>query len=134
MIPEKIKIEILTPERTVYAEEVSSIRLPGAQGYFGVFPGHTPYISVLGIGEIKVEQDGKKTYFATSGGVAEVLPGGVSVLAETCEPAQSIDVKRAEAAKKRAQQRLEEGRKDWDMKRVQVSLTRAINRMKVASA
>jgi len=133
MIPDKIKLEILTPEKTLFVEEVSSVRLPGAQGYFGVFPGHTPYISVLGVGNIKIEQDGKITTYATSGGVAEVLPSGVSVLAEACESGAEIDVKRADTSKERAQQRIKEGRKDWDVQRAQMALTRALNRLKVSA-
>lgn len=132
MIPDKIKLEILTPEARIYSGDVSAIRLPGAKGYFGVFPGHTPFLSTLQIGEIKVEIDKHTSFFATSGGVAEVLPTGVRVLADTAESADRIDVKRAEEARKRAEKRLEEGRKQWDLRRAQVGLTRAINRIQVA--
>jgi len=132
MIPDKIKLEILTPQARVYSGDISAIRLPGAKGYFGVFPGHTPFLSTLQIGEIKVEIDKSTSFFATSGGVAEVLPTGVRVLADTAESSDQIDVKRAEEAKKRAEQRLQEGRKKWDLKRAQVSLTRALNRLQVA--
>lgn len=132
MIPDKIKLEILTPQARIYSGEISAIRLPGAKGYFGVFPGHTPFLSTLKIGEIKVEIDNSTNYFATSGGVAEVLPTGVRVLADTAESADHIDVNRAEEARKRAEKRMEEGRKKWDLKRAQVSLTRALNRIHVA--
>ena len=133
MLPEKLNIEILTPNKKVYSEEASSIRLPGFEGYFGVFPGHTPLLATLKIGEIKVEKDGKTYYFATSGGVVEVLPGTVSILVETSEFAADIDKKRAAAAKERAEEKIKEGRKQWDVKRAEVALARAFNRMRVTS-
>jgi len=133
MLPEKLNIEILTPNKRVYSEEASSVRLPGFEGYFGVFPGHTPLLATLKIGEIKVEKDGKTDYFAASGGVVEVLPGSISILVETSELAANIDKKRAAAAKERAEKRVKEGRKQWDVKRAEVALARAINRMRVTS-
>lgn len=133
MIPEKINLEILTPEKQVYSGEVSAVRVPGLEGYFGVYPGHTPFVSGLQVGEIKIDVDGQKELFAASGGFVEVLPTGVSLLADTCEPATNIDVKRAEAARDRARKRLEEGRKTWDLARAHVALARALNRISVAS-
>ncbi len=133
MLPEKLNIEILTPNKKIYSEEASSVRLPGFEGYFGVFPGHTPLLATLKIGEIKVEKDGKTDYFAASGGVVEVLPGSISILVETSELAADIYKKRAAAAKERAEKRVKEGRKQWDVKRAEVALARAINRMRVTS-
>ena len=133
MLPEKIKIEILTPHRQVYSEEVSSVMLPGSEGYFGVYPGHTPFLATLKVGHIKLEKEGKTDYFATSGGIAEVLPGEVSILVETSENAKSIDQKRAQAAKERAESRLKEGRQKWDVKRAEIALARAINRLYTAA-
>ncbi len=133
MLPEKLNVEILTPNKKVYSEEASSVRLPGFEGYFGVFPGHTPLLATLKIGEIKVEKDGKTDYFAASGGVVEVLPGSISILVETSELAANIDKKRAAAAKERAEKRVKDGRKQWDVKRAEVALVRAINRMRVTS-
>lgn len=133
MIPEKIKLEIYSPERKVLSEQVSSVRVPGAGGYFGVFPGHTPFIAALKVGEIKVDVDGTETRYSASGGIAEALPGSVSIMAETCEAADTIDVNRAEEARTRAKNRIEEGRKSWDIDRAQVALTRALNRLKVAA-
>ena len=133
MFPEKLNVEILTPNKKVYSEQASSIRLPGFEGYFGVFPGHTPLLATLKIGEIKVEKDGKTDYFAASGGVVEVLPGSISILVETSELAADIDKKRVAAAKERAEKRVKEGRKEWDIKRAEVALARAINRMRIVS-
>jgi len=133
MIPEKIKLEILTPQAEVYSEKVSSIQLPGSEGYFGVFPGHTPFLTSLGIGKIKVRIGDKEDYFATTGGIADVQSGAVAVLAETAEAAQEIDVSRAEESRKRAQERLQEGRTKWDVDRAQMALLRALNRLQIAS-
>ncbi len=133
MLPKKLNVEILTPNKKVYSEEASSIRLPGFEGYFGVFPGHTPLLATLKIGEIKVEKDSKTDYFAASGGVVEVLPGSISILVETSELAADIDKKRAAASKERAQKKIKEGRKQWDVKRAEVAFARAINRMRITS-
>ncbi|NIR51379.1 F0F1 ATP synthase subunit epsilon [candidate division KSB1 bacterium] len=132
-MPDKINFELLTPDRKVYSDGVSSVRLPGLKGYFGVHPGHTFFLAALKIGEIRVKIGNEISYFATSGGFAEVLPHSVSVLAESAESATSIDVERAKKAKDRAAKRLEEGRKSWDMDRAKAALARAINRIRVAS-
>ena len=130
---DKIKLEIFTPEKKIFSEEVTDVQLPGLKGYFGVYPGHTPFISALKIGAIKVEVDDKISHFATSGGFAEVLANSISVLSETCEHGTEIDLKRAQAAKDRAENRINEGRKEWDVDRAQMALARALNRLKVAS-
>ncbi len=133
MLPEKIKIEILTPQKRIYAGDVSAARIPGINGYFGVYPGHTPFLTTLKIGEIKIVADKQTTYFSTSDGVAEILPDSISILSETCEAASEIDQKRAEAAKERAGKRIQEGRKSWNVDRAQVALLRAVNRIKISS-
>ncbi len=133
MLPKKLNVEIFTPNKQVYSEEASSVRLPGSEGYFGILPGHTPLLATLTIGEIKVEKDGKTDYFAASGGVVEVLAGSISILVETSELAADIDKKRAAASKERAEEKIKVGRKRWDVKRAEVALARAFNRMRVVS-
>lgn len=130
-------LEIVTPFRKVFAEEVSAVIAPGAEGYFGVLPKHTPLLTSLQTGYLKVEQnfpgqEPRERYFAISGGFAEVLPASVKVFAETAEAAAEIDVKRAEEARKRATDRLHEGRKHWDLARARAALGRAQNRLEVA--
>jgi F-type H+-transporting ATPase subunit epsilon len=130
-------LEIVTPFRKVFADRVSAIVAPGEAGYFGVLPRHTPFLTSLRVGHIKIErnlagQEEQILYFSTSGGFAEVLPTGMKILAETAEEASEIDVKRAEAAKGRATKRLHEGRKQWDIERAQAALARALNRLEVA--
>jgi F-type H+-transporting ATPase subunit epsilon len=130
MIPDKIELEIVTPERKVLSETVDSVVIPGTQGYLGVLPGHTPLLTGLMIGELSYIQGGKEHVLAVSQGYAEVLRGKVSVLAERCEKAEEIDVERAENAKKRAEEVLK--RKDVPMdefRRAELSIQRAITRM-----
>ena len=130
MIPDKIELEIVTPERKVLSEMVDSVVIPGTQGYLGVLPGHTPLLTGLMIGELSYIQGGKEHVLAVSHGYAEVLRGKVSVLAERCEKAEEIDVERAEKAKKRAEEVL--NRKDVpmdDFRRAELSIQRAITRM-----
>jgi F-type H+-transporting ATPase subunit epsilon len=131
-------LEIVTPFRKVFSETVSAIVAPGEGGYLGVLPGHTPLLTSLQTGYLKVEQnfpgqEPRELYFAISDGFAEVLPTGVKIFAETAEAAAEIDVKRAEEAKKRAAERLHEGRKQWDLARARTALERAKNRLEVAA-
>ncbi len=133
MTSDKIKVEIITPDKKVYSDEVTAIRVPGLNGYFGVLPGHTPFLAALKIGELKI-QDGNDTfYFATSGGFVEVSSDSVAILAETAESAATVDTKRAQVSKDRAIERLKEGRKSWDVDRSRIALLRAINRISVSS-
>ncbi|MCG8603758.1 F0F1 ATP synthase subunit epsilon [bacterium] len=131
-MPDKIKVDIITPDQKVYSEEATALRVPGYNGYFGVLPGHTPFVAAMKIGEIKLENDGQTHYFSASGGFVEVFPSNVSILAETAESAASLDVARAEASRDRARKRLQEGRKNWNLNRARVALSRAINRIAVA--
>jgi F-type H+-transporting ATPase subunit epsilon len=131
------QLEIVTPLRKVFSGRVAAIVAPGEEGYLGVLPGHTPLLTSLQTGYLKVEpsapgEESRLLYFAISGGFAEVLPSGVKIFAETAEAASEIDVKRAEEAKARATQRLHEGRKQWDLARVGAALARAKNRLEVA--
>jgi len=129
---QKILLEIVTPVRKVFAEPVDAIIMPGHDGYFGVLPRHTPLLADVRMGDIKAQQGKRVLHFATSGGVAEVLPDRVKILAETAEEASTIDVARAEASRERARKRLTEGRKMWEVTRAQVALARAANRLRVA--
>jgi F-type H+-transporting ATPase subunit epsilon len=129
---QKILLEIVTPLRKVFGEAVSSIVIPGHDGYFGILPRHTPLLAEVSVGDIRVQQGGKTLHFATSGGIVEVLPDRVKILAESAEEASSIDVARAEASRERARKRLAEGRKMWEMARAEAALARATNRLRVA--
>ncbi|NOY76600.1 MAG: F0F1 ATP synthase subunit epsilon [Calditrichaeota bacterium] len=129
----KFTLEILTPVRIVYSGDATYLRAPGIEGSFGVLANHIPFLTALDIGEIEVEIGNKKRFFATSGGFVEVLNNTVSVLAETAEPAEEIDVQRAKQAKERAERRLREHSANINMTRAHAALTRALTRLKVAS-
>ena len=112
-----------------FAEEAQS---PGKNGYLGVLPGHAPLITELAVGEITYQSSGKTHCLAVAWGFAEVLPDKVTVLAETAELAGEIDVKRAQEAKKRAEERLASGKTDIDYHRADSALRRAETRLEVA--
>ena len=126
------QLEIVTPQGTVFSDQVEAVRAPGVGGYFGVLRGHTPLMTALQIGEIRVRRDGQVIRFATSGGFVEVLPNRVIILAETAEREDQIDVARALAAKERAEKRLAQRGPDVDVERAKAALARAKNRLRVA--
>ncbi|MDE2889838.1 MAG: F0F1 ATP synthase subunit epsilon [Gemmatimonadota bacterium] len=129
------QLEIVTPEKTVFSGEVEQVRAPGTEGGFGVLAGHHPMLASLNIGEIvfSEQQNGPKSV-AISGGFAEVQRDRVTVLAETAEFAQDIDVNRAEAARERAREMLTQKRdQQIDEARANLALARAINRLRIGA-
>jgi len=129
----KFTLEILTPACIVYSGEATYLRAPGIEGSFGVLANHIPFLTALDIGEIEVEIGNKKRFFATSGGFIEVLNNTISVLAETAEAAEEIDIQRAKQAKERAEKRLHEHSAEVNVARARAALARALTRLKVAS-
>jgi F-type H+-transporting ATPase subunit epsilon len=134
MLPEAIELVVVTPEKQLLRQSAKEVQLPGADGYLGILPGHAPLITELGIGELSYhDPSGKESaHLAIIRGFAEVLPDRVTVLAETAEFAEEIDIARAEAAKARAEQRLSSGDTNIDWDRVTVALQRALIRIQVA--
>ncbi|MBI4161227.1 MAG: F0F1 ATP synthase subunit epsilon [Acidobacteria bacterium] len=126
-----IRIEVVTPERRVLAEEVQEVVLPGEMGYFGVLPGHAPLLSALVVGEVMYRAGVRARFLAVGDGFAEVLPDRVSVLVRTAERAEEIDVERARRSLERAQERLREWKRDLDFARARSSLQRAFVRIRV---
>ena len=127
MLPGKLTLEIVTPERLIISEAVDEVVLPSMEGYMGVRPGHAPLLARLDVGEISYRAGGQERFLAVSGGFAEVLREGVEILAETCEPAEEIDLERATRSKERADSRI--GASDYDQKRAEISLKRAVCRI-----
>ena len=131
----RIQLEVVTPERLVLSVEVDEISAPGALGYFGVLPGHAPFLTTLGVGEVGYRIGNQWDYLAITWGYAEVLPNKVTILTETAEMAEEIDIERAERAKRRAEERLHEwstAATDVDFERASVALQRAFSRLQVA--
>ena len=133
-MPENIRLEVVTPEKIVVSEEVKIVASPGSLGEFGVLIGHTPFLTTLKTGVIRYTgaDDTEKTVFV-SGGFCEALPDKVTVLAESAERSEDIDVERAKAARERAQKRLEEDRskEEIDFIRARLALERAITRIRM---
>ena len=132
-LPTSIELNIVTPDRGIVREQVDEVEIPGAQGYFGVLPGHTPMLAELAVGELWYRKGQEKTYLAIAYGFAEVLPDRVTVLAQIAERADEIDPTRAEEAKKRAEERLREPAKDVDYDRARAALQKSLARLQVAS-
>jgi F-type H+-transporting ATPase subunit epsilon len=135
MLPDSIELIIVTPERQLLREKVVEVTLPGADGQLGVLPGHAPLITELGIGELTYRgQGGSEGTLAVISGFSEVLGDRVTVLAETAERPEEIDLRRAEEAKKRAEERLAAAASDpeIDWARAAVALQRSLIRIQVA--
>jgi F-type H+-transporting ATPase subunit epsilon len=131
-LPTRLLLEIVTPDRSLVREDVDEVELPGSEGYFGVLPGHTPLLSMLKVGELWYRVGGERRYLAVAGGFVEVLPDRVTVLADIGERAEDIDLARAEAAKRRAEERLAKPI-DIDIERARVALLKALIRLQVAA-
>jgi F-type H+-transporting ATPase subunit epsilon len=134
--PTKITLEIVTPDRALVTEQVDEVELPGSQGYFGVLPGHTPLLATLNVGELWYRIGSEKHYLAIAFGFVEVLPERVTVLAQIAEKAEEIDVSRAEAAKRRAEERVVtrmSPQAEMDFERARVALMKSLVRLQVAS-
>ena len=133
-LPTKLTLEIVTPDRSLVTEQVDEVELPGSQGYFGVLPGHTPLLATLQVGELWYRIGDTKYFLALAFGFAEVLPERVTVLAQIAEKAEEIDVARAEAAKRRAEERVaHSSQADMDFERARVALMKSLIRLQVAS-
>ncbi|MBI2188623.1 MAG: F0F1 ATP synthase subunit epsilon [Acidobacteria bacterium] len=132
-LPNKLLLEIVTPDRSLVREEVDDLQLPGAEGYLGVLPGHAPLLATLKVGELWYRVGQERQYLSIAGGFVEVLPDRVTVLAQIAERAQEIDVARAEAARTRAEERLARPSPDIDLERARIALMKALIRLQVAS-
>jgi F-type H+-transporting ATPase subunit epsilon len=131
-LPSSLALELVTPDHAVVHEHVDEVQLPGREGYFGVLPGHTPLLAVLGVGEAWYRRGPEKFYLSLAGGFAEVLPDRVIVLALLAERAEDIDVARAEQAVHRAEERLYRAGPDLDVERARLAILKQLTRLRVA--
>jgi F-type H+-transporting ATPase subunit epsilon len=127
-----MRLEIISAERVVYSDEVEAVVAPGIEGQLGILPHHAPLMTFLQPGEILIRKEGEESYLAVSGGFLEVMGNKVTILADTCERADEIDVERAQAAMRRAEERLKMRTADIDLERALAALRRAQVRLKVA--
>ncbi len=124
-----LTLNIVAPAKSVFKGEIKSITVPGTKGRFQVLKNHAPIVSTFEIGMIKVELNNSTNYYATGGGTIEVLNNNVTVLADSIELIQDIDIERAKRAKERAEQRIAERNDKIDLARAQSALERALNRL-----
>jgi len=132
-IPAHLQLQIVSADRLLVDEQVDEVQIPGANGYFGVLPGHTPLLATLQVGTLWYRQGQEKHYLAVAFGFAEVQPDRVTILAQIAEKADEIDPARAEAAKKRAEERLAKPTTDMDFERARIAMLKALIRLQVAS-
>lgn len=132
-LPTHLTLELVTPDRAVVRQDVEEVQIPGSEGYLGVLPGHTPLLTTLRVGELWFRQGTEKYYVSVAFGFAEILPDRVTILAQVAERAEDVDVSRAEAAQRRARERLAKSTVDIDFERARISLMKALSRLQVAS-
>ena len=132
-LPTHIQLHIVSAERALVDERVDEVEIPGADGYFGVLPGHTPLLALLGLGELWYRQGAEKHFLLIANGFAEVQPDRVTILAQIAEKADEIDVARAEQAKKRAEQRLTQPGVDMDFERARIAMLKSLIRLQVST-
>ncbi len=132
MADNNLLVDIVTPERNVYSEDAEFVVVPGSEGSLGILPQHSPIVSGLNIGVLKVIKDNKETRMVVGGGFMEVNHNKVVILANSAEKVDEIDVARAKAARERAQNRLTNRTHDVDVVRAEMALRRALARLKAA--
>ena len=131
-LPQKITLEVVTPQGLLLREEVDEVIAPGELGYFGVRPGHTPFLSTLGAGEISYRSEGRTWHLSCFWGFSEVLPDRVNILAEIGERAEDIDVTRATRARDQAAARLKSIKDEAGYELARRDYIRAVTRLAVA--
>ena len=128
-----IQLEIVTPERLVYDDEVDSVNVPGIEGELGILPHHAPLLSILGFGELRIRKGGAEESFAIVGGFVQVRPDKVVVMAETADLAAEIDLEKAQEARREAERALETGFSEGaDLSAARAALQTALMRIRVA--
>jgi F-type H+-transporting ATPase subunit epsilon len=131
-LPTRLTLEVVTPEGLLLREDVDDVVAPGDLGYFGVLPGHTPFLTTLGAGEITYGIGGARHRLTCFWGFCEVLPDRVSILAEVGERAEQIDLERAEAARERAAAQLKSIKDEAGYEEAHQAYVRAVTRLSVA--
>ncbi|MCY7912091.1 F0F1 ATP synthase subunit epsilon [Bacillus haynesii] len=127
-----LKVNIVTPDGPVYDADIEMVSVRAESGELGILPGHIPTVAPLKIAAVRLKNDGHTELVAVSGGIVEVRPDHVTILAQTAETSEQIDKERALAAKQRAEERLQKQTPDVDIIRAELALKRAINRLDVA--
>jgi F-type H+-transporting ATPase subunit epsilon len=128
-----IQLEIVTPERLAFSDQVDSVQLPGSEGELGVLPHHAPLVSMLGVGELRIRRGGQEESFAIAGGFLQVRPDKVVVMAEEADMASEIDLEKAQEARREAERAIETGFVEAaDLAAARAALATALIRIRVA--
>jgi len=127
-----IKLDVITAEHQVMSDDVDVVVAPGIVGELGILPHHAPLITMLQSGELLIRKGHEETYMAVTGGFLEIRPDKIIVLADTCERVEEIDIERAEAAKRRAEELLKTHPEGLDEMRVEAALRRSLIRLRIA--
>ena len=128
-----LRLEIVTPERLAYEDDVDAVSVPGVEGELGILPHHAPLVSTLGFGELRIRKGGAEEIFAIVGGFVQVRPDKVVVMAETADLAAEIDVEKAQEARREAEKALEGGFQEGaDLSAARAALQQALLRIRVA--
>jgi F-type H+-transporting ATPase subunit epsilon len=128
-----IQLDIVTPERLAFSEEVDAVTLPGSEGELGILPHHAPLLAMLGVGELRIKKAGGDESFAIGGGFVQVRPDKVVVMAEMADMASEIDLERAHEARKEAERAIETGfHEASDLVAARAALQQALLRIRVA--
>ena len=131
-LPTHLALEIVAPDHSIVHETVDEVEIPGADGYLGVLPGHTPLLVELQVGELWFRKGDESSYVSVAFGFAEVLPDRVRILAQIAERAEEIDVTRAEKAVERARERIGTPVGELDYERARIALMKSMVRLQVA--
>ncbi|KYD07035.1 F0F1 ATP synthase subunit epsilon [Heyndrickxia sporothermodurans] len=126
-----LKVSIVTPDGPVYDSNVEMVSTKAQSGELGILPGHIPMVAPLQIGAVRLKNGNNTELVAVSGGFLEVRPEQVTILAQSAEKAESIDIERAKEAKSRAEGRIQSNQPEVDRVRAELALRRAINRINV---
>ncbi|MEO8258506.1 MAG: F0F1 ATP synthase subunit epsilon [Acidobacteriota bacterium] len=132
-LPTQLQLQIVSADRLLVNQTVDEVEIPGAEGYFGVLPGHTPLLATLQVGELWYRQGQDRHYLMIAFGFAEVQPDRVTILAQIAERADEIDVARAEGAKRRAEERLARPVAEIDFERARFAMMKSLVRLQIAS-
>ena len=127
-----MRLEIITAEREVYADDVDIVVAPGVEGQLGILPHHAPLMTALQPGEVMVRKEGEPSYLAVTGGFMEVMGNRVTILAAACEYSQEISEERAQAAMERARERLQNRASDLEQEQATAAIRRAQVRLNIA--
>ena len=132
-LPSHLTLEIVTPDRALGHETVDEVEIPGAEGYLGVLPGHTPLLVALQVGALRFRKGDEEKLLSVAFGFAEIAPDRVRVLADVAERAEDIDIRRAEAAVERARERMLSRATEVDFERARIALMKSMARLQVAT-